>query len=956
MQPIGITLALEGTAQVRQGLRDVRTDLGALGPASQTSARAAAAGLGTMNASAAQTAAALRQVPAQFTDIVVSLQSGQQPLTVLLQQGGQLKDMFGGIVPAAKALGGYIVGLLSPLTLLAGGLAALGVAYYQGSKEQDAFNQALIMTGNRAGVTAGQLAQMAQSLGGSSGFTKSAAAAALAELAATGKVGAENMERFAATAMELEQRVGIPVQNTVKDLAELGKAPVEASIKLNQQYGYLTTATLAMIKALRDEGREADAAALAQKEYANAMSDSTKTITENLGYLERGWNAVANAARKGWDAIFGIGRPATPEEKLAAVQTEIVNLERALASGSGWGETGGGAATGRGMSERKKAELRERLAGLRSEEQAIRSKTQAEQADAAAKGKNQAIQDAGIAAFEKVTAAADRAKSKQEQLNDALTEYRKNLASLRAARALESDPTKLAAIDAQLNPAQIAKTEAAIRKQYAEKSVGGTSLLAADRRADLAELQAAMRQEQALLGQRKQQLDIQYRSGLVTMEDYYRQQRSLIEEGARLESTALQEQLQRLEQEKTKGVDALNVQRQITDVRAKLALQQIQTQNELAEADQRATKAIQQHAAAMAQLTGNYNAYVIQLQNRADLQVASVGMGQERAGREQGLLSIRENYSQQMRSLEDQRGTASNWTAENEAYFQKRMRLLRAQQEQEVRIYGETYERIDAARGVWQNGAMRAMEDYLSNARNVAQQTADAFARGFQGMEDALVSFAMTGKADFKSMAESIIADLIRIQIRAAMVQAIGGADGSGGWLGTLVNAGMSWLTGGAGGASAAGSQYSLTTASNYNGGGLGLKPNAKGGVYASHSLSMYRNQVLDAPTVFAFAKGGAPGRMGLMGEAGPEAIMPLTRGPDGNLGVRAHGAGGASVVVNIHPPDGYTAQKRESSGVGGEKIIDVMFREFEGRLATQVSGGHGVMHQALNARKNMGM
>lgn len=956
MQPIGITLALDGTDKVQQGLRAVRSDLGALGPASQTSARAATASLGSMQMSAAQTSAALRMVPAQFTDIVVSLQSGQQPLTVLLQQGGQLKDMFGGIVPAAKALAGYVVGLINPLTLLAGGIAALGVAYYQGSKEMDAFNQALIMTGNRAGVTAGQLAQMAQSLGGSSGFTKSAAAAALAELAATGKVGAENMERFAATAMELEQRVGIPVQNTVKDLAELGKAPVEASIKLNQQYGYLTTATLAMIKALRDEGREADAAALAQKAYANAMSDRTKTITENLGYLERGWNAVANAARKGWDAILGIGRPATPEEKLAAVQTEIVNLERALASGSGWGETGGGAATGRGMSERKKAELRERLAGLRSEEQAIRSKTQAEQADAAAKGKNQAIQDAGIAAFEKVTAAADRAKSKQEQLNDALTEYRKNLASVRAARALESDPTKLAAIDAQLNPAQIAKTEAAIRQQFAEKSGSGTSTLAAARRAELADLQATLRQEQALLGQRKQQLDIQYSAGLVSMEDYYRQQRGLIEQSAKLEEAALQSKLQRLEQEKTKGVDALNVQRQIADVQGQLAVRRIQTQNELAEADQRAAKAVQQHEAALAQLNSNYTAYVVQLQSRANLQVASVGMGQERSAYEQQLLSIRENYANQMRNLEYQRGTASNWTAANEAYYQERMRLLKAQLDAEVRLHGETYARIQEAQGNWQNGAIRAMKDYATSGRNVAEQTAQAFTRAFSGMEDVAVSLAMTGKVSFKSMAESIIADLIRIQIRAAMVQAIGGADGSGGWLGTLVNAGMSWLTGGAGGASAAGSQYSLTTASNYNGGGLGLKPNAKGGVYASPSLSMYRNQVLDAPTVFAFAKGGAPGRMGLMGEAGPEAIMPLTRGPDGNLGVRAHGAGGALVVVNIHPPDGYTAQKRESSGVGGEKIIDVMFREFEGRLAAQVSGGHGVMHQALNARKNMGM
>lgn len=889
MQPIGITLALEGTAQVRQGLRDVRTDLGALGPASQTSARAAAASLGTMNASAAQTAAALRQVPAQFTDIVVSLQSGQQPLTVLLQQGGQLKDMFGGIVPAAKALGGYIAGLLSPLTLLAGGLAALGVAYYQGTKEQDSFNQALIMTGNRVGTTTAALTQMARQLS-QRGYSQSGAADALAQLAQTGRVAQDQLEQFAAVALDLERRVGIPVQNTVKELAELGKAPVDASVKLNEQYGYLTAATLAQIKAFKDQGREEEAAATAQQAYTSAMGQRASEMEQHLGRMERAWLAVKGAASSAWNAMVNLanGRQVDPRvEQLERLQSQLA-ARQAQAGTQGNDE----------FWQKGNAKLNAQI-------DALKQALNLDKERAAQEAKNRAIQDAGIAAFEKVTAANDRAKTKQEQLNAALSDYRKNLDALRASRALETDPTKRAALDAQLNPAQIAKTEAAIRKQYAEKGVGGSSLLAADRRADLAELQAALRQEQALLGQRKQQLDIQYRSGLVTMEDYYRQQRALIEEGARLESTALQEQLQRLEQEKTKGVDALNVQRQITDVRAKLALQQIQTQNELAEADQRATKAIQQHAAAMAQLTGNYNAYVIQLQNRADLQVASVGMGQERAGREQGLLSIRENYSQQMRSLEDQRGTASNWTAENEAYFQERMRLLRAQQEQEVRIYGETYERIDAARGVWQNGAMRAMEDYLSSARNVAQQTADAFARGFQGMEDALVTFVTTGKLSFTDLANSVVADITRIIIKQQISNAIGVAGGGGsggGWLGSLIGAGIG-LFGGTSAVAATASAMPGDALDNFlNLKGLAL--NAKGGVYASPSLSLYRNQVHDSPKLFAFAKGA-----GVFAEAGPEAIMPLTRGPDGNLGVRAHGGGGESksqtINVQVQMPQG---------------------------------------------------
>ena len=107
--------------------------------------------------SAAQMNAALRGVPAQFTDIVAALQAGQNPLTVFLQQGGQLKDMFGGAGNAARALGGYITGLISPFTLAAAAVAALGVAYFQGSKEQDAFVLALAKTGNQSGVTTSAL-------------------------------------------------------------------------------------------------------------------------------------------------------------------------------------------------------------------------------------------------------------------------------------------------------------------------------------------------------------------------------------------------------------------------------------------------------------------------------------------------------------------------------------------------------------------------------------------------------------------------------------------------------------------------------------------------------------------------------------------------------------------------------------------------------------------------------
>src|SRR5689334_9755793 len=81
--------------------------------------------------SAKEMAFAMRGVPAQFTDIVTSLQAGQNPMTVFLQQGGQLKDMFGGIGPAARALSGYVIGLVNPFTLAAGAAGLLALAYYE---------------------------------------------------------------------------------------------------------------------------------------------------------------------------------------------------------------------------------------------------------------------------------------------------------------------------------------------------------------------------------------------------------------------------------------------------------------------------------------------------------------------------------------------------------------------------------------------------------------------------------------------------------------------------------------------------------------------------------------------------------------------------------------------------------------------------------------------------------
>ncbi|EGE0658887.1 TPA: phage tail tape measure protein [Escherichia coli] len=173
--------------------------------------------------SAKQTAFAMRMLPAQMTDIVVGLSTGQSPFMVLMQQGGQLKDMFGGIGPAIKGVGSYVLGLINPFTLAAAAVGVLGLAYYKGSQEQDEFNKSLILTGNQLGTTSGQLADIAQRAGNAADSTTGAAAAVLNQLVRSGKVASSSLEQVTTAIVKTSEVTGISTEQLVNDFNEIAK-------------------------------------------------------------------------------------------------------------------------------------------------------------------------------------------------------------------------------------------------------------------------------------------------------------------------------------------------------------------------------------------------------------------------------------------------------------------------------------------------------------------------------------------------------------------------------------------------------------------------------------------------------------------------------------------------------------------------------------------------------------
>lgn len=286
--------------------------------------------------SAAQTANAIRMIPAQMTDIVVGLSTGQSPFMVLMQQGGQLKDMFGGIGPAIKGVGGYVAGLISPFTLAAASVGVLGLAYYKGSHEQNEFYKSLVLTGNQIGKTSGQLSDIAARAGVAADSTTGKAASILNQLVSSGKVAGDSLERVTTAVIKISDATGIATEKLVSDFNDIAADPVAAITKLNDQYHFLTLATYNQIKALQDEGNQQEAARVASESYSATLIQRSNDIKENLGLLESAWVSLGRGAKSAWDAMINVGREQTLEDKLKTLNESIAEAQKGQSEGGLW--------------------------------------------------------------------------------------------------------------------------------------------------------------------------------------------------------------------------------------------------------------------------------------------------------------------------------------------------------------------------------------------------------------------------------------------------------------------------------------------------------------------------------------------------------------------------------------------------------------------------------------------
>lgn len=384
--------------------------------------------------------AALRGVPAQFTDIAVSLQGGQAPLTVLLQQGGQLKDMFGGIGPAAKALGGYVLGLVNPFTVAAAAAGALGVAYYRGSEQSDALRNSLIMTGNFSKASEAQLISLAESADQVTG-TFGQAAGALAQLTDAGVNTTGNLKLITTTAVEMQRVTGKAVEDTVAEFIKLGKDPVAGIVELDEKYRFLTASVYAQIKALADQGDAVGAASLAERTYAEAMGQRTSKIRENLGSIERGWLNIKDATNEVIDAFDSIGRKSVESEEKAItrLQQKIAYLQSTLGT------------------EIEDNDAKDRIATLQAELKQRQDIQKAAAATLEEEERRRRIQEEGRRAIDSLGSAYKSNLDQVERINASIKDLDKN-----------RDKALAAGVFGEKQQAEYTKTRAAYEKQIAE--------------------------------------------------------------------------------------------------------------------------------------------------------------------------------------------------------------------------------------------------------------------------------------------------------------------------------------------------------------------------------------------------------------------------------------------------------------------------------------------------------
>jgi len=825
----------------------------------QTAAQGATTELNKYGVSLKQQQAAMRGVPAQMTDIFVSLQGGQNPMTVLLQQGGQLKDMFGGIVPATQALGAQLVALINPATIAAGALGAIAYAGTEYMRDEAAFAAALRNTGDYAGVAGGQFEGLVQQLNALEGVSRGGATEALTKVAATGRFAGEQFDIVAKSAASMEANAGQAIDTTVGKFEEIAKAPVDALLKLNETEHFLTKAQLERVVALEDEGLKTEAVAEATRIYGDHLAELTGKSREAMSVVSMWWQQVKDDTS---NAIGEVGRYINLLDQVAAKR---VGLDRGTVSNT--------------------ASIFTPIAGQMKMAGALLGAandwaTDIWDLDGMPKlgSSFQDVTGRQLGAGEIVdSASAKKAREDRKKADDEWNRWQDQNLSKRDKQLAEEKRIQAAGDTLGKKQSEIDAQIAASRQRFSESAKKAGS------KADDPTIALARRIQQQI---------------------------SLNTEQLQSEAKLTTSQRLRIQVEH----DLLNLGSKASPERRAVLnamLKELDASGKLATAHEREIKAKEQLSRLNAQIAVSEEN---RLRSNA-LDLMGYGRGGDAVDMLRRQLDIHREYEDELKRLRD-RGVA-----EDSAEWSEQEAALRASRERMLEVERGFQSQRLALMADWRVGANAALEDYLASAADVASQSRDLFSNAFSGAEDAIVEFVKTSKLSFSDLADSIISDLARIAAKQMITGLFGnmmsglfgkGSSAPSASFASGFGNNTSWLTGGPT-PHAKGGVYDSPSLSAYSGGVYSspqLFAFAKGaGVFGEAG-----------PEAIMPLRRGADGRLGVAATGAGSGAIEVTINVHGVQGeakasARRNESGGLEIDVMLKQVEGAVADNISRGG-----------------------------------------
>ncbi|EJQ0145701.1 phage tail tape measure protein, partial [Escherichia coli] len=532
--------------------------------------------------SVGQYKAAMRMLPMQFTDVATQLAGGQNPWLILLQQGGQVKDSFGGMIPMFRGLAGAISLPMFGVTSLAVATGALAYAWYRGDATLSEFNKTLVLSGNQSGLTADRMLTLSRA-GQAAGLTFNQASESLAALVNAGVRGGEQFDAINQSVARFASASGVEVDKVAEAFGKLTTDPTSGLMAMARQFRNVTAEQIAYVAQLQRSGDEAGALQAANDIATKGFDEQTRRLKENMGTLETWADKTGKAFKSMWDAILDIGRPESSADMLASAQKAFDEADKKWqwyqSRSQRRGKTSSFRANLQGAwDDRENARLSLAAATLQSDmekagELAARDKAERDASQLKYTGEAQK-------AYERMLSPLDKYTARQKELNQALkdgkilqADYNTLMAS--AKKDYESTQKKPSGVKVSAGERQEDRAHAALlaletELRTLEKHSGANEKISQQRR-DLwkAENQYAVLKEAAT----KRQLSEQEKSLLAHEKETLEYKRQLAELGDKVEHqkrlNELANQAARFEQQQSAKQAAISAKaRGLTDRQA----------------------------------------------------------------------------------------------------------------------------------------------------------------------------------------------------------------------------------------------------------------------------------------------------------------------------------------------------------------------------------------------------